>query len=135
MRTIFADTFYWVALLNPNDSWYLRVIDYSQVLSDSRLILSDGIIDEIFAHYSKMGTLMRSKSLELYQSMLKDPKIQIVAYTPQIRKAGIELYRLRPDKGYSLTDCISMVIMKELNIVEVLTHDRHFTQEGFTVLF
>jgi hypothetical protein len=75
MRTIFADTFYWVELLNPNDSWYLRVIDYTQVLSDSRLILSDGIIDEIFAHYSKMGTLMRSKSLELYQSMLKDPKI------------------------------------------------------------
>ena len=37
--------------------------------------------------------------------------------------------------GYSLTDCVSMVVMKQLGITEVLTHDKHFTQENFRILF
>lgn len=47
---------------------------------------------------------------------------------------GLTLFKNRFDKGYSLTDCISMMTMKKLNIVEVLTHDKHFTQEGFVIL-
>jgi predicted nucleic acid-binding protein len=43
--------------------------------------------------------------------------------------------RQRSDKGYSLTDCISMIIMRQMGIAEVLTHDKHFTQEGFSILF
>jgi len=49
--------------------------------------------------------------------------------------AGLELYKHRPDKEYSLTDCISMQMMRQLGITDVLTQDRHFTQEGFTILF
>lgn len=49
--------------------------------------------------------------------------------------AGLDLYKARADKGYSLTDCISMIAMRERNLTEVLTHDHHFTQEGFTSLF
>jgi uncharacterized protein len=40
---------------------------------------------------------------------------------------GFELYKNRLDKGYSLTDCISMNIMREREISEILTHDPHFT--------
>jgi uncharacterized protein len=49
--------------------------------------------------------------------------------------AGIELYRSRPDKGYSLTDCISMITMRREGLTEALTNDRHFEQEGFRALF
>ena len=58
--------------------------------------------------------------------------------TPQSREsflAGLELYRTRPDKGYSLTDCISMQTMRRAGITQVLTNDRHFEQEGFQALF
>lgn len=48
--------------------------------------------------------------------------------------AGLDLYGARPDKGYSLTDCISMQTMRDRGIVEVLTHDHHFEQEGFVLL-
>jgi len=57
---------------------------------------------------------------------------------PQTRAsflAGLELYHARPDKGYSLADCISMQTMRRENIVEVLTHERHFQPEGFQALF
>jgi len=47
---------------------------------------------------------------------------------------GLALYKARPDKEYSLTDCISMEAMRQEGISEILTHDNHFTQEGFTIL-
>jgi predicted nucleic acid-binding protein len=57
---------------------------------------------------------------------------------PQTREAfvsGFDLYKARPDKGYSLTDCISMIEMRERKMRDVLTHDRHFAQEGLNLLF
>jgi predicted nucleic acid-binding protein len=135
MKAIFADTFYWIALLNSRDTWHLEVIKVSQEISNSPLVISDGIIDELFAYSSKRGDLLRLKVSELYKSFRKDPNIQIISYSPEIRQKAIDLYEQRPDKGYSLVDCISMVIMKEMRISEVLTNDKHFAQEGFTILF
>lgn len=37
----------------------------------------------------------------------------------------------RPDKNWSLTDCITFVIMREAGLQEALTGDRHFEQAGF----
>jgi len=48
---------------------------------------------------------------------------------------ALALYKARPDKGYSLTDCISMQAMRREGLTEVLTNDHHFTQEGFHILF
>jgi predicted nucleic acid-binding protein len=135
MKIIFADSFYWIALLSPKDTWHSRVIEWSQSYPDVSLVITDGIIDEIFAHFSKQGDILRGKVIELYQNILDEPNIQLIAYNQELRQAGIELYKKRPDKGYSLTDCISMVIMKKLNISEVLTNDKYFSQEGFTILF
>jgi predicted nucleic acid-binding protein len=47
---------------------------------------------------------------------------------------GLDLYERRGDKAYSLTDCMSMEICRERRIKRVLTHDHHFTQEGFEIL-
>jgi predicted nucleic acid-binding protein len=135
MKIIFADSFYWIALLSPKDTWHSRVIEWSQSYPDVSLLITDGIIDEIFAHFSKQGDILRGKVIELYQNILDEPNIQLIAYNQELRQAGIELYQKRPDKGYSLADCISMAIMKKLNISEVLTNDKHFSQEGFTILF
>jgi predicted nucleic acid-binding protein len=61
-----------------------------------------------------------------------------VGVLPQTRAdfdAALALYEARPDKGYSLTDCRSMLALQALSVNEVLTNDHHFTQEGFTILF
>jgi predicted nucleic acid-binding protein len=63
--------------------------------------------------------------------MLENRAVRIVAQTPDSFRAGLELYRARPDKGYSLTDCISMQTMRREGITDVLTNDAHFEQEGF----
>jgi predicted nucleic acid-binding protein len=43
-------------------------------------------------------------------------------------------YESRPDKAWSLTDCISFVVMNQHGLTEALTGDHHFEQAGFTAL-
>jgi predicted nucleic acid-binding protein len=61
--------------------------------------------------------------------------VQIAPQTHESFLAGLTLYAARLDKRYSMTDCISMQAMRSVGITEVLTHDEHITQEGFTILF
>jgi predicted nucleic acid-binding protein len=63
-----------------------------------------------------------------------NPLATIVAHTHELYESGLAMYESRPDKGYSLTDCISMIICRQRQITDVLTHDHHFAQEGFTIL-
>ncbi len=77
---------------------------------------------------------MRTAAVELIDELLSDPRINVVRQTPDLFDEALALYRLRPDKAYSLVDCMSMVVCRQMEIAEVLTHDRHFQQEGFTVL-
>jgi predicted nucleic acid-binding protein len=66
---------------------------------------------------------------------MNNPAVQVIPQDHESFVAGLNLYEKRLDKGYSLTDCISMNTMNQLEIIEVLTHDQHFTQEGFIILF
>ncbi len=77
---------------------------------------------------------MRQKALHLCREILREPTIEVIAYTLTMRELGLK-YGKRLDKSYSLTDCISMIVMQQMGITEVLTHDKHFAQEGFTLLF
>ena len=56
MKIIFADSFYWIALLSPKDTWHSRVIEWSQSYPDVSLVITDGIIDEIFARFAILPT-------------------------------------------------------------------------------
>jgi predicted nucleic acid-binding protein len=66
--------------------------------------------------------------------LIHNSNVLVIAQSRESFLSGLELYRARPDKGYSLTDCISMRTMRREGITEVLTNDRHFEQEGFRVL-
>ncbi len=61
--------------------------------------------------------------------------MQVVPQSRESFVGGLELYRARPDKWYSLVDCISMRTMRREGLTDVLTNDRHFEQEGFRALF
>jgi predicted nucleic acid-binding protein len=69
-----------------------------------------------------------------YASMMSNQNVRVVAQTTSSFRSGFDLYKTRLDKGYSLTDCISMQTMRDQGITDVLTNDAHFTQEGFRAL-
>ena len=75
-----------------------------------------------------------SAAAKLVERMQADRSIDILPQTHNDFLAGLGLYQARPDKGYSLTDCISMEAMRREGLSEALTSDEHFTQEGFTCL-
>jgi predicted nucleic acid-binding protein len=67
--------------------------------------------------------------------LLADPQVRVVEVPRGLFLDGVALYRARPDKEYSLTDCISMHVMRREGLTDALTNDHHFTQEGFRILF
>ena len=77
---------------------------------------------------------MRRRAIQLVKGVMSNPKILVFQQTHASFLAGIQLYESRPDKEYSLPDCISMNTMQQLGITEILTQDKHFTQAGFVIL-
>jgi predicted nucleic acid-binding protein len=92
-------------------------------------------VAEVLNYFSETGERMRKAAAELCDQTMRHAKTVVVPQTREVFVSGFDLYKARPDKGYSLTDCISMIEMRERNISDVLTHDRHFSQEGFNLLF
>ncbi|MBC6480208.1 MAG: type II toxin-antitoxin system VapC family toxin [Hormoscilla sp. GM7CHS1pb] len=135
MKVVFADTFYWVSFVNPKDVWYNQVRKVVKALQPLRIVTIDEVLVEFLTFYSDYGPQMRRRSVELVRGILNDPEVQVIEQTHESFLSGLNLYENRLDKGYSLTDCISMNTMRQLGITEVLTHDKHFTQEGFVILF
>jgi predicted nucleic acid-binding protein len=68
------------------------------------------------------------------RAILNDPGVEAAARSHESFLAGLALYERRPDKQSSLVDCISMNVMRQHRIQEILTHGRHFSQEGFARL-
>jgi predicted nucleic acid-binding protein len=135
MKRVFADTFYWIALINKSDSWYQRVKSYSVNLENIEIITTEEVLTETINFFAAFPAPMRAAVYQLVVQIIQDHNIQVIPQTHESFIAGLELFQQRFDKGYSLTDCISMITMKNLNIIDMLTHDKHFTQEGFLILF
>jgi uncharacterized protein len=135
MRLLFADTFYWIAILLHSDRWHQRVIEYGRKHPNIKLVTTDGVLDEMLNYFAERDSSLRKSAAILYQSIVHDPNIDVIPYISELRQAGFQLYQQRPDKGYSFTDCISMVVMQQMGITQALTHDKHFAQEGFRILF
>jgi predicted nucleic acid-binding protein len=134
MRRVFADTFYWIALANPKDQWHARVVQTMRSLGQVSLVTSDEVLNEFLTYYSGHGTALRISAVQTVEDALSDSQVTVRPQTRQSFLDGLALYKARPDKGYSLTDCISMQVMRQEGIAEILTHDNHFTQEGFAIL-
>lgn len=79
--------------------------------------------------------LLLSRYAANARRILEDPGVPVVPQSRDSFLFGMTLYGARPDKGYSLTDCISMQTMRQEGLTEVLTNDRHFEQEEFRALF
>jgi predicted nucleic acid-binding protein len=104
MKQYFADTFYFLALLNPRDEFHLA----------AQSALSSTVAKLITTRW--------------------DSQVEISSASEELFHRGMELYRNRPDKDWPLTDCISFTFMDDLGIKEALTGDRHFRQAGFVPL-
>ena len=135
MRPVFADTFYWIALLNPDDPDHDRVTAFDLSQQRPPLVTTEEVLVEFLTYFSGHGSLLRNKAAAVAYALHEESDVRLLPQTSQSFSAGLRLYVERSDKEYSLTDCISMSAMKAEGITDSATADRHFEQEGFRALF
>lgn len=131
MRATFADTHYYLALLNPRDTDHARAVAVSVALGGLVVTTEYVLIEVADALASPQD---RPRFLALVAALENDTNVEITPADSDLYRRGIDLYRRRSDKAWSLTDCISFVVMGDLGISDALTADHHFRQAGFTTL-
>ena len=76
----------------------------------------------------------RSRFVEFYLWLRQHPRVRVVPVSEDLFHRGYELYAARGDKDWSLTDCISFIVMRDEGSPAALTHDQHFEQAGYKAL-
>jgi uncharacterized protein len=131
MNQVFADTAFFVGLLNEPDDLHPQAKRLIGICS-GRILTSYWVLLE-FANYFS-STPHRSTAGDFADAWLADSEAECILPAAGAFSAGLELYRDRQDKQWSLTDCISFNLMRERGVIEALTSDHHFEQAGFRIL-
>jgi predicted nucleic acid-binding protein len=133
--TVFADTFYWLALAQPRDAWHPHALQWAVANPSTRIVTTDEVLTEFLNALAGTGPAGRAHAAATAHDIRTDPQVVVLPQTRTDFDAALALYEARADQEYSLTDCRSRNAMHDHSLTEVLTHDRHYIQEGFTVLF
>ena len=131
MNPVFADTFYFLALLNKRDEQRERVLSMTRKLQ-GELVTSEWVFMELAdALADTLGRPLVRPFIERFRS---DARSTVIPASQSIFERGLELYSDRKDMDWSLTDCTSFVIMTDRHLREALTGDHHFEQAGYVAL-
>ena len=131
MTAVFADTSFYAAVLNRRDEFHARAKIAAAKIAGPILTTEFVLIET--ANFCTEGRRCAAY-LQLVANLRKAAEVEIVPATSLDFQRGLELFAARADKKWSLTDCISFVVMQERGLSEALTADRHFEQAGFTIL-
>jgi predicted nucleic acid-binding protein len=133
VKVVFADTFYWIAIADPQDSWHTIANKVSESLGKVILLTTDEVLIEFLTALRK-EKFLREVAVKMVKQILAHPNIRVIPQSRDSFYKGLKFYAKRLDKTYSMVDCISMKTMQEKSISEILTNDNHFEQAGFQVL-
>jgi uncharacterized protein len=127
----FADTSYYIALLNPDDDLHAQAVAVTDTLV-GQVITSEWVLAELGGRL--FAPRNRREFFRFVEDLRGDADIVIVGADKATFEAGLALYGRRLDKEWSVVDCISFNIMNERGISEALSTDHHFAQAGFKIL-
>ena len=130
--TVFADTFALIAWLNARDDAHALVTAYLGAFA-GRLVTTEWVLMELADALSALEA--RATVVAFLRAVRADPLFDVVGYVPTVYQAGFDLFAGRPDKAWSLTDCISFGVMTERGLCDALTADHHFEQAGLRAVF
>jgi predicted nucleic acid-binding protein len=130
MRTVFADTYYFLALLNKTDQGHVRAVKFTEEYT-GRMATTGWVLTEL-GDALAASPAGRARFLQTLEKLAANPNMTVYPCTDTLFREGVTLYAQRPDKEWSLT--ISFVVMQKDGIREAVTGDRHFEQAGFTAL-
>jgi hypothetical protein len=131
MTPVFGDAYYCFAVVSPKDRGHARAMSFASgpprpIVTTAWVLteLADGLC----------AAANRRLFLRLLDLIRNDPLTTVLLADQPLMDRGLALYAARPDKDWSLTDCISFVVMTEQGLTDALTGDHHFEQAGFRAL-
>jgi predicted nucleic acid-binding protein len=128
---ILLDTGNLVALVHPRDSLHPRAQAWALAVLEP-LVVTEYVLCEVVDFLSV--PVDRPKAHALVTRIRSAPNIEVIPASSELFEAGLRLHAQRPDKEWSLTDCISFVVMQRRGITRALAYDHHFEQAGFEAL-
>jgi predicted nucleic acid-binding protein len=131
MNEVFADTFYYLALVNQNDAAHREAVAISESLN-AATVTTAWVLTELAD--AMASPTQRPSFLRTLTAIRSNPHCTIVPPDETLFNEGLRIFADRPDKHWSLTDCISFVVMRDRGMTDALTGDHHFQQAGFTAL-
>ena len=134
MRTVFADTGYWVALRDPGDGLHRKAEEVTRQLAPLQTVTTEMVLGEFLTCMSRRGEHHRTGAAQLVKDLASNPDVEVVPQTSAQFEAAVGRCASRPDQQWSLVDCASFVLMEHRDIREALAHDRDFQQAGFVAL-
>lgn len=117
--------------MNPRDELHAAAVKHADTLQTD-VVTTEYVLVELGNRLARSGD--KEVFVELMHRLEGDPSVIVVPADPSLFRQGFELLASRMDKDWSLTDCISFVVMRERCIAEALTGDHHFEQAGFVAL-
>ncbi len=127
---VFVDTGYLIALEDADDGNHPSAIRHREGLTRMPPLTSTSyVVDEVVTFFNVRG--QHAKAVEMGRTLLSSPSVRMIHVSEDLLVRGLDLLRERPDKRYSLTDCVSFIVMRERGIATAFAFDRHFEQEGF----
>src|SRR6266436_6444620 len=125
MRRVFADTSYWIALVNPRDQIHAKAVSVTKQLTSVKILTSEMVLAEVLNSFSDAGPLRQAVG-GMVQRLRTTRDVMIVPQTSEQSESALRRYKQAADKSWSLTDCASFQVMEAEQIQAALTHDQHF---------
>jgi len=131
MKQVFADTSFYQALFSRRDRRHESAVEILESLR-AEIVTTECILLELATLMSRGNA--RVVFVRFLDRLRSDPATVLIRTSPEMFDEGLALFAGRPDKEWSLRDCISFVVMRDNHITEALTSDHHFEQAGFHAL-
>lgn len=134
MPRYFVDTWYFIAFVHRGDPHHRVARALSRKFDGAEFFTHDGVLTELLTFFAGHGSFWRREIAALVRDVLMSRQYRVQPMDRLLFEDALAMYEARPDKEYSLVDCLSMRLMLRLGLTHVLTNDHHFRQEGFTVV-
>ena len=131
MKTTFVDTAFVIAWVNEDDALHTKAIQLLNAYKNAPWLTTDCVLLEIG---NSLARSFRSETVGTIKNFLTSEEIIIIGLAADLFHRAFELYQTYNDKTWGLIDCVSFIVMRENNITDALTNDKHFQQVGFNAL-
>jgi predicted nucleic acid-binding protein len=130
--TIFVDTSAFYAQIADDDQSHLAALAMWSRLSHEhvRLMTTSYVALESCALLQSRFGMKGTRAL-VYELL---PVVDIEFVGPRTHQMAVDTLLTANRRDLSLVDCVSFLVMREQRIDRVFTFDRHFAEQGFTLL-